>query len=440
MNKFNLYLGIFLVALLSFTACSDDDNNDATFTTDPIEQVTESGAENFVFQGYENPVLGYEYLIPKDFKDALYLEKNNLQGNNYSFQASAAQRLDGMGEPAFDGDWTQVIPVEESKAYWVRHREGAMYNYLKLRFIQIVGNSVLVEYKVTDITSELPVEKNANANEPVDGKNWVTDLCIPHLNAELYYVEHTVKVNNAEVLNYAYEWDNSKKHSAWVAFYFDATTRGGNLTGSKNFVADPSLPANMQVDNSYHTNDGFDRGHLVGSADRKYTTEANDQTYYFSNMSPMFNSFNGGYWATFENQVRNWATSNKFDKMYITKGGAINKLLKNYTGTKAGQDGKTPITDANGFTTKGLACPQYYYMAILAVKNDAYQAIGFWTEHRDDYGYAYGSSQAPVSVMKDTAKSIDELEELTGLDFFCNLPDGVENEVEKSFSLDAWTW
>lgn len=431
---------LFCAVLACCVGCSDD-NNEPYLSIDPVEEVaTEDGAILYTLQGYQAANQGYNVLKIDGYSDNLYLANKCLLGRNFLFQSSSSNRLDEMSEPSIDGTWDEQVEVVAGKAFWARYKGKSAYQYAKIRFIEILDNHVLLEYKTTDITSELPVEKNVNANEPIDGKNWVTDLCIPHLNAELYYVEHTVKVNNAEVLNYAYEWDNSKKHSAWVAFYFDATTRGGNLTGSKNFVADPSLPSNMQVDNSYHTNDGFDRGHLVGSADRKYTTEANDQTYYFSNMSPMFNSFNGGYWATFENQVRNWATSNKFDKMYITKGGAINKLLKDFTGTKAGQDGKTPTTDANGFTTKGLACPQYYYMAILAVKNDAYQAIGFWTEHRDDYGYAYGSSQAPVSVMKDTAKSIDDLEELTGLDFFCNLPDGVENEVEKSFSLDAWTW
>lgn len=285
-----------------------------------------------------------------------------------------------------------------------------------------------------------PVETNSNANLPAEGRSWVTDLAMPHLNAANYYVEHTVKVDNREVLNYALEWDDSKKHAGWVAFYFDAVTRKGNYTGSKNFTVDPSLPKEMQVDNSFHTYDGFDRGHLVGSADRKFSAEANDQTYYFSNMSPMFNSFNGGYWTTFENKVRAWATSSSFDKLYVAKGGTLNHLLKNGRGKKEDQNGVMPATDANGFTKKGLACPQYYFIAVLAVKGASFQAIGFKVEHRDDYGYTYDKNPAPVSVMKEAAVSIDELEAFTGLDFFCNLPDDIENEVEKNCSLDAWSW
>jgi endonuclease G len=34
--------------------------------------------------------------------------------------------------------------------------------------------------------------------------------------------------------------------------------------------------------------------------------------------------------------------------------------------------------------------------------------------------------------------SVDELEAKTGIDFFCNLPDDIENRVEKSVSVKAW--
>ena len=36
------------------------------------------------------------------------------------------------------------------------------------------------------------------------------------------------------------------------------------------------------------------------------------------------------------------------------------------------------------------------------------------------------------------AKSIDQLEQLTGLDFFCNLPDDIEQKVEQEYSATTW--
>ena len=61
---------------------------------------------------------------------------------------------------------------------------------------------------------------------------------------------------------------------------------------------------------------------------------------------------------------------------------------------------------------------------------DTYHAIAFWTLHKDesDTNKSYG----------DYAITIDELEKRTGIDFFCNLPDVVEKEVEAEIDLDFW--
>lgn len=68
-------------------------------------------------------------------------------------------------------------------------------------------------------------------------------------------------------------------------------------------------------------------------------------------------------------------------------------------------------------------------MCLLAVKDGAYKAIGFWTEHVN------AVEKHPYSYY---AKSIDEIERLTGIDFFCNLPDDIEQEVEASYNISEW--
>ena len=57
-----------------------------------------------------------------------------------------------------------------------------------------------------------------------------------------------------------------------------------------------------------------------------------------------------------------------------------------------------------------------------------YKAIGFWFEHKSYSNNNYASY----------ALSIDELEEKTGIDFFHNLPDNIENEVERSYNKSDW--
>lgn len=86
-------------------------------------------------------------------------------------------------------------------------------------------------------------------------------------------------------------------------------------------------------------------------------------------------------------------------------------------------------------TIHGLAVPAYYYMAILAEKGDTYHAIAFLVPH---------SELLPQKPTADDfqvyAVSIDKLEQETGIDFFCNLPDVIEDEVEKAYNKADWAW
>lgn len=280
---------------------------------------------------------------------------------------------------------------------------------------------------------------NVNANTMVEGKKYVADYSIPHLNPDNYYVEHTSSYAYDEVLNYAMEWNSEKRHAVWVAFSFDNVTRQNTTGRNEEWAADPLVPEGTCPTEADHKNDGFDKGHLCASNDRKFSAEANEQTYYYSNMSPMMSSFNGGFWASFEMLVQDWGRSATYDKVYVTKGGTLDQLLVNFTGTQNGNDGVLPKTDAKGMTIHGLPCPKYYFMAVLAEEGDNFHAIGFWMEHRDDYGYEYDEF-VPSDVMKKYALSIDELEKNTGLDFFCNLPDTIEDEVESAWSEADWAW
>ena len=68
-------------------------------------------------------------------------------------------------------------------------------------------------------------------------------------------------------------------------------------------------------------------------------------------------------------------------------------------------------------------------MAILCKKDGHYQAIGLWTLH-DEKKHSGDFSQYAISI--------DELERRTGIDFFCNLPDDIEDEIESRLNIDAW--
>lgn len=427
MKKHLFILGL---ALALFNVGCDDQNT----IPNGYVQTTQEGASTLVLKGYENAALGFSVFQPEGFDSPFYIQDKKFAGNAYSFTQVAAARLDEMTTVPANVEWQSDATVTAGAAYWARYAASTVYRFVKFRVSDINGNNVTIEYVVTDQTEERPND-NVNANTGYDNVS-VTGYEIPHLNDQNVYADHYVTMDGVQILNYALEWDNTKRHANWVAFTFDTTTSADVVKRTNLWAKDPKLPAEMQTGDSDHTNDGFDRGHLCASEDRVYLKEANDQTFYYSNISPQLNDFNGGFWRKLETRVQTWGRSTAdgvYDKVYVTKGGTLNKLLKNFKGTTV--DGGTPTTDANGFTIHGLACPEYYYMAVLSQKDDVFHAIAFLVPHKE------GMTENPSSdELKEYVVSVDKLEEETGIDFFCNLPDVLENEVEAACNLNDWAW
>lgn len=427
MKKHLFILGL---ALALFNVGCDDQNT----IPNGYVQTTQEGASTLVLKGYENAALGFSVFQPEGFDSPFYIQDKKFAGNAYSFTQVAAARLDEMTTVPANVEWQSDATVTAGAAYWARYAASTVYRFVKFRVSDINGNNVTIEYVVTDQTEERPND-NVNANTGYDNVS-VTGYEIPHLNDQNVYADHYVTMDGVQILNYALEWDNTKRHANWVAFTFDTTTSADNVKRTDAWSVDPKLPAEMQVQESDHKNDGFDKGHLCASEDRVYLKEANDQTFYYSNISPQLNDFNGGFWRKLETRVQTWGRSTAdgvYDKVYVTKGGTLNKLLKNFKGTTV--NGGTPTTDANGFTIHGLACPEYYYMAVLSQKDDVFHAIAFLVPHKE------GMTENPSSdELKEYVVSVDKLEEETGIDFFCNLPDVLENEVEAACNLNDWAW
>ena len=427
MKKHLFILGL---ALALFNVGCDDQNT----IPNGYVQTTQEGASTLVLKGYENAALGFSVFQPEGFDSPFYIQDKKFAGNAYSFTQVAAARLDEMTTVPANVEWQSNATVTAGAAYWARYAASTVYRFVKFRVSDINGNNVTIEYVVTDQTEERPND-NVNANTGYDNVS-VTGYEIPHLNDQNVYADHYVTMDGVQILNYALEWDNTKRHANWVAFTFDTTTSADNVKRTDAWSVDPKLPAEMQVQESDHKNDGFDKGHLCASEDRVYLKEANEQTFYYSNMSPQLNDFNGGFWGKLEARVQTWGRSTAdgvYDKVYVTKGGTLNKLLKNFKGTTV--NGGTPTTDANGFTIHGLAYPEYYFMAVLSQKDDVFHAIAFLVPHKE------GMTRNPSSdELKEYVVSVDKLEEETGIDFFCNLPDVLENEVEATYNLNDWAW
>ena len=427
------YLYSLVLAMgLSFVACSEA--NDVPNNT--IE-TTDSKATTLVLKGYESTASGFTIFQPEGYSSPFYIKDKQFYGSVYNFAEVGTKRLDEVSEDYESvSTWTETADIKPGCAYWAWCKGKELYCYAKFRVIGIDGNNVTIEYVLVE-TSTPASGENVNSN-PAVGNLAAAALEMPRLNADYQFVNHYVSYEGKKVLNYSLEWCSTMMHSNWVAFSFDATTCKEIVKRGDAWQQDPEVKSEWQPQESNHKSDGYDKGHLVASEDRVYSKEANDQTFYYTNISPQISKFNQKYWAQLENQVRDWGrscTKGTYEKVYVTKGGTLNNLKKNFIGKNNGADGILPTTDENGKTIKGLACPSYYFMAILSQKGATYHAIAFLVPHEE------GLPERPNAAdLQKYAVSVNELEQATGIDFFCNLDDAIENQVEAEKNFKDWTW
>lgn len=224
------------------------------------------------------------------------------------------------------------------------------------------------------------------------------------------FIHHSTWENGDSVMSYCLEFDKATCHSRWVAFRFDGQTRNSVTGRSGTFADDPSLAPEYQIGSNGFS--GYDKGHICASSDRLYSLKANQQTFYMSNMSPQIGKFNQQYWTQIENHIKDIGRDEDFaDVLYVVKGGTIRS------------------DQVMGKIDRGMnsiVIPKYYFIALLMEKDHGYRAIGFWLEHKD---YNMTGTTALRNIISQ-AVTIDQLEELTGIDFFPNLDDDVEAKVE----------
>ncbi|PKP38181.1 MAG: hypothetical protein CVT97_02560 [Bacteroidetes bacterium HGW-Bacteroidetes-14] len=232
--------------------------------------------------------------------------------------------------------------------------------------------------------------------------------------ADCEVVSHSITIDNKNVRNFSLMYDKKEKIAYWVAYPHHPSYLGS--TGrTDNWQPDPKFASDIQP---YYFSgiSGFDRGHQIPSADRTVSFLANSQTFFFTNMTPQRGDLNQKLWANLEGQVRGWMSG--CDTLYVVTGA----ILK----TAGGNETISYATDDRGGK---VAVPNYYYKVLLRLKGGNYDAIGFWYEHR-----SYGSGNATAAE----TKSIDQIEALTGFNFFANLPREKQDPAEAAWNPSAW--
>lgn len=189
-------------------------------------------------------------------------------------------------------------------------------------------------------------------------------------------------------------YEFAHRQPLWTSHVLKIEMVDGKQKRTDNYRADMELEDPVYASDYYKS--GYDRGHLVPAGDMKETYQMMSESFYMSNMSPQVPSFNRGIWSTIEDHVRDlvreWGTAH-----IVT----------------------APVLDENlARTKKGISVPQWFYK--IAYFPDRGLIKAFLIKNKKHKTY----DVSPFEV------TVDEIELLTGLDFFSELPDSLEDGME----------
>lgn len=239
---------------------------------------------------------------------------------------------------------------------------------------------------------------NRNASTRSQGELGI-ELAIPQFtkSTKSQIIEHT---------GYTVSYNEQRRNANWVAYELTAAEVEGTEPRGKKFTPDPLVVGRQATDDDYK-HSGWDRGHLAPAADMKWSEQAMDESFYLSNISPQNGNLNRGVWKSIEELVRENAT--KHGNLLVVTG----PVFTNKKGL--GTIGENRVLIPNGF------------YKVLLTNNDGYTGIAFYCEN-----------VAGKKKLSTYATTIDEIEELTGIDFFHRLPDDVEEMVESNINTSKW--
>ena len=193
----------------------------------------------------------------------------------------------------------------------------------------------------------------------------------------------------------------------WVAYELTNAETSGEQERKNHFKPDPLVNGDPVVTGEY-ANSGYDRGHMAPAADMKWSEQAMRESFYMTNMCPQLHSLNAGDWKDLEELARDWAQL--YGNIYIACG---------------------PIVEPD-YTTIGknhmIAVPSAFYKVFLRQTRQGWTSIGFIMPN-----------QAGNRPLMTYMLSVDEVEAQTGIDFFYNLPDNLESQIESTYSVSDWT-
>ena len=216
-------------------------------------------------------------------------------------------------------------------------------------------------------------------------------------------------------------FDCEYKMAYWTFHQLNTDVTFGSNSRTNDFRMDSTISCGTATEVDYFkskTNEdgttqtrgfGFDRGHLVPSADLKWSKAAMSETYYYSNITPQKPDFNRESWAQLESLVRKIADNEK-KILFVLTGPILHKEL-----------------EVNNESENKLKIPELHYKIIADLSNENPRGIAFLMPNKKC-----------DSKVSNYVVPIDSIERLTGLDFFSLISDSLEQKIEGKADFFAW--
>jgi len=234
---------------------------------------------------------------------------------------------------------------------------------------------------------------------------------LPALQAQDQLVPHA-----AMVLAYAEQFEQAR----WVAHMITQDVTKGTVFRTNDFRVDEKVTTGSAVEEDYflkklkadssfeYDGFGYDRGHLAPSADFRWSKTALSESYYYSNMSPQLAAFNRGSWGELEDAIRGYLYRNNNTSLYVLTGPVLTSDLPTVPRAK-----------------NKVAVPRQYWKVVVDLTNK--KGIGFLMPNENI-----------TKVLGTFAVPINDIEKLTGLNFFNKLPEALQEELESQRSINDW--
>ena len=215
---------------------------------------------------------------------------------------------------------------------------------------------------------------------------------------------------------YAVSYNRDRGTPNWVSWHLDPSWLG-SAPRQDDFRNDTTLPAGWyQVQATDYSGSGFDRGHHCPSADRTDTIPDNSATFLMTNMMPQAPDNNQGPWEVLESYCRTLV--NQGNELYIIAGG---------TGIGgSGSAGGTTTTIANGHVT----VPAQTWKVILVLPQGTDDVSRVTTATRTIAIIMPNTQGIRNNAWQQYIVSVDQVEQLTGYDFFSNVPVDIQAVIE----------